>query len=110
MGQGFQTVQDFQDPQELIAVKRRGDSGWIEIGTFYPISIKLANQQAISAEDGNEVRKVGALKMWEIDYSLLLIKVGDRFNWQNQPCRVTLVPAGRFGTVDVEFELIDEDV
>lgn len=110
MGQGFQTVQNFQTPQELIEIKRRESSGWVTIGTFLPISISLKNQQVIGTLEGNEQRKAGLLRLWAVDYEPHPVRVQDRFTWQNQPCRVTLVPGERFGVIDIDFELIDEDV
>ena len=110
MGQGYKTVQEFQDPQELLTIKRRLPSGWTDVGSFRPISIKLLNQQAIGLATGSEIRNAGELKVWEDEFSAAPIKVGDRFNWQNEPCRVKRASVIRFGVATIEFELIDEDV
>ena len=105
MGQGLQTVQDFQDPAVTVTFRRRGDSGYTDVATVQPISIRLENQQP--QETTAETTTTGICKVWEIDVRGAEPQPGDRFSWLDHTCVVDVVPPERFGYLAIQFTLLE---
>ncbi len=68
-GAGYRTLQEFNDPQVTLDIKRRnqttGRLTGVMAGGIRPISIAMAGQQP--QESVGETRTDGALKVWAAD-------------------------------------------
>lgn len=108
VGQGLQTVQNFQSPEVLITFMRRTDAGREPIiSDVQPISIRLLNQQEQESPVVAETMLRGIAKFWDHDLSFSPPQPEDRFSWLGHTCRVLIVHPPRLGTIQVDFQLIE---
>lgn len=111
VGQGLQTVQDFQDPSETLTFTRRTGKGEpTVIKTIRPISIRLGGLQPAESVGGGETTTVGTVKIWSHEVLVdgeNVIQPGDQFQWQGHGCRVEFVPPARLGYVALGFRILE---
>lgn len=105
-GQGMATVQSFQDPVPVITFARWNDTtgAFDELPSVTLIRVSIDNRdEQLTGQNQGVVQSVvqGDLKGWHP----LDVQKDDRFIWDGQTMRVTVVYPERLGVIRVDFEM-----